>query len=70
MSDPTVAKPAKIGKREGGSGLTQGHATRSESSIHSVMLGFRKELDDLYAKLNADGGVTDIDYGDDKYVAE
>ena len=70
MNEPTVAKPAKIGKREGGSGLTTGHSTRSASSIFSVMLGFRKELDVLYVKLNDDTGVTDQDYHQSKYVAE
>ena len=52
----------KIGNiGEGGQGLSEGHKAAG-STIKELFVAIREELDALYTKLDADGGVTDTDF--------
>ena len=54
----------------GGAGLSKGHQDGGDASLKELFLAVRAELDQLYAKLNADATVTDINYGADAGVHE
>ena len=46
---------------DGGQQLSEGHNPNA-SSLKDLFLALRAELDALYAKLDADAGVTDTDH--------
>ena len=64
----------KIGELgEGGSGISRGHERSGESNLKDLFNALRTELDQLYAKMNAD--FADVanastDYGADAGVHE
>ena len=44
---------AKIGNRDGGAGLSRGHASKRESDYAELFTALRAELDDLRTKYEA-----------------
>lgn len=55
----------KIGRHGfGGAGISEGHQRGGESSAKKLFLALRKELDQLYLKLNQ-GSLPEDDFGKD-----
>ena len=53
----------KIGELgHGGAGQSDGHKRSDDSTLKELFCAVREELDALYAKLDADAGVSDTDF--------
>lgn len=61
--------PEKIGDIGlGGAGLSPGHKSDGYSSLQDLWLAVRTELDQLYAKMNGSGSLSETNWGADDGV--